>query len=657
MRSFTITLFLGWAGWAQAPPSPCLPTPPVAAAFQKLEDLRQTLPIDLYIDQTRAWLRQLVLEHPDDVFAHLRYLAAHREKGFEDIVRQYRAARDAHPEDARAELYFAASLIGSDTPEAIRRLKALTAQPNFPYPHWILGEVFTYEKFVDRTAAAAHLSDFVEACPEYLPVYERFSFFASGEPLRRAAERLRRVLNGRTDREALGAFRWLWAMEFRAKPEAQESLRIQVQEDMARLGDRYAADDPAAQETRRVFSRLTGGPSGAGPMPPKRPGEEVFESLAEWEKQHPPPQNAGAEARETYQRGRLEAAQELRKRWPDEPMPQLIRLQALAELAETSEAELAAGGDELIQVNRKRPRRFLSTPAVILVARVYLKRGMRLAEIPAMLEAGRREADRNKMFPEADFMNDRNQRMNEQNRYQSRIEARSLEFDWAGRRQDAVRAQEALAAMREDVDRLRGVTLMEAYAQHLDAEYWTKMAQLAEREGRGEGSALYRRTAEERRNAPRRLARVGGEAVSAAGKALPPFRLRGLDGREWTQEDLKGKVAVINVWATWCAPCVAELPHLEKVHARLRGDAKVVVLSFNIDANPGVVAPFLKAKDLSFPVLLAQEYIDQVLTQISIPRTWVVTGSTIRDEVGFRANFEEWIRETMAKVDEAKGQL
>ena len=65
-----------------------------------------------------------------------------------------------------------------------------------------------------------------------------------------------------------------------------------------------------------------------------------------------------------------------------------------------------------------------------------------------------------------------------------------------------MRAQSALAAMLEDLESLMAVTTQPGTAQFLEAAYWTKMARLAELEGRKEDAAEFRRTAEERRSAP-----------------------------------------------------------------------------------------------------------------------------------------------------------
>ena len=79
---------------------------------------------------------------------------------------------------------------------------------------------------------------------------------------------------------------------------------------------------------------------------------------------------------------------------------------------------------------------------------------------------------------------------------------------------------------------------------------------------------------------------------------LPEFELSDLDGRKWSLADLKGKVAFINLWATWCGPCRAELPYVQKLREQLKDRKDVVVLTLNIDAIRGILP------DMTFLLLL-----------------------------------------------------
>ena len=290
---------------------------------------------------------------------------------------------------------------------------------------------------------------------------------------------------------------------------------------------------------------------------------------------------------------------------------------------------------------------------MITVARAYVDRSLRLHEVPRMIEIGLQEAETVRRVPEFDFGGDRNHLINEEFRFESRIAARSVEFDWSLKTSDLPRAQKALSAIRSDVDQLLAVATQVTMAQKLDSEYWTKMARLAELEGRSDEVAKYQRLAEERVNVPRPRT-SGSPSRPLVGTRLPPFRLIGIDGRAWTTADLEGKVAVLNVWATWCGPCIEELPLLQQLYDHLKDNTNVVVLALNADPNPGVVAPFVRARGFTFPVLHAGDYVNQVLPNISIPCNWIVESNVIRSEHVGLSEPGRWLQEILAKVAEVQ---
>jgi thiol-disulfide isomerase/thioredoxin len=117
--------------------------------------------------------------------------------------------------------------------------------------------------------------------------------------------------------------------------------------------------------------------------------------------------------------------------------------------------------------------------------------------------------------------------------------------------------------------------------------------------------------------------RKGEQVWSKTERAVPGFSLTDLSGRVWTLADLKGKTTLINFWATWCGPCVAEMPYLEKLHQRLKDQARVQVLTLNVDENAGVLAPFLRTPNYSFPVAPAQQFVQKTLRVNGCPDNWL----------------------------------
>jgi thiol-disulfide isomerase/thioredoxin len=137
---------------------------------------------------------------------------------------------------------------------------------------------------------------------------------------------------------------------------------------------------------------------------------------------------------------------------------------------------------------------------------------------------------------------------------------------------------------------------------------------------------------------------------------LPNFDLTDLEGRKWTLADLKGKVAFINLWATWCGPCKWELPYVQKLREQMKDRKDVVVLTLNIDDEVGMVQPFMKENKYTFPVLLGQAYAESQGVN-SIPRNWVVSfdGKIMFEGIGFGNDGEEWMKKAAQVIEKVKG--
>ncbi len=92
------------------------------------------------------------------------------------------------------------------------------------------------------------------------------------------------------------------------------------------------------------------------------------------------------------------------------------------------------------------------------------------------------------------------------------------------------------------------------------------------------------------------------EHVTQAGDRAPDFSITTDRGAKITPANFGGKVLVLNFWATWCAPCIEEIPSLEKfVH--VFNDSGVVVLAVSIDSSEKRYADFLKRRPVSFQTM------------------------------------------------------
>lgn len=100
---------------------------------------------------------------------------------------------------------------------------------------------------------------------------------------------------------------------------------------------------------------------------------------------------------------------------------------------------------------------------------------------------------------------------------------------------------------------------------------------------------------------------AASQTGSASGQAAD-FALRDMTGRTIRLSDYQGQVVLINFWATWCVPCAAELPHLQRLYETYR-DQGFVVLAISMDGPESVanVGPHARRYGLTFPVLLDEE--------------------------------------------------
>jgi peroxiredoxin len=87
------------------------------------------------------------------------------------------------------------------------------------------------------------------------------------------------------------------------------------------------------------------------------------------------------------------------------------------------------------------------------------------------------------------------------------------------------------------------------------------------------------------------------------GQVAPEFTLPSLDGAPVSLADLRGKVVLLNFWATWCKPCEDEMPAMQRLHQALAG-TDFVLLAVSTDETREPVEAFRKRLGLDFPILL-----------------------------------------------------
>jgi thiol-disulfide isomerase/thioredoxin len=99
--------------------------------------------------------------------------------------------------------------------------------------------------------------------------------------------------------------------------------------------------------------------------------------------------------------------------------------------------------------------------------------------------------------------------------------------------------------------------------------------------------------------------------------------LRSLDGRLVNLSDLKGKVVFVNLWASWCPPCVAEMPGIQALYQKM-DPTKVAFVMISLDENPAKAQKLLQRKAYTFPVYFPAGSLPPPFDSNSIPSTVIL---------------------------------
>ncbi|MBN8652790.1 MAG: TlpA family protein disulfide reductase [Cytophagales bacterium] len=117
------------------------------------------------------------------------------------------------------------------------------------------------------------------------------------------------------------------------------------------------------------------------------------------------------------------------------------------------------------------------------------------------------------------------------------------------------------------------------------------------------------------------------------------FSIKDLSGSKIPFEQFKGKVVFLNMWATWCGPCRAEMPSIQSLYEKVKSDSIVfVMLSWDRDSDKSKIEKYIEKNSYTFPVYQRSSYLPDNLEVPSIPTTFIISkdGKVIQKEVGVR---------------------
>ncbi len=151
------------------------------------------------------------------------------------------------------------------------------------------------------------------------------------------------------------------------------------------------------------------------------------------------------------------------------------------------------------------------------------------------------------------------------------------------------------------------------------------------------------------------LSQCGKEKKSPAGLA-PDFTLKTLDGQEITLSQLKGKVVLLDFWATWCGPCRESIPHLIQLYNDYQGKGLELI---GMDVDKGdveTVRKFVKSMDIPYPIVVASDDVARNYRVNGIPTTILIDKEgNIRERIaGFSTTIAQGLTTRVAELTSEK---
>jgi len=581
---------------------------------------------------------------------------------------RFRALLAQHPDSLDYQYLQARSLVGTNSKEALRLYaQILEKDPDYPWVHLSQLEIFKAEGFRDRAKLQASFETFTRVCPSSIAPYFYLDQIPDHDLAVRAAAKLRVMLKDAKSEPDLEAYRVLWNVELQELRNEEETR--QIAEDVKRL--------MPLEKSPRIGSLVQRGAALDGDRPLEiqmaTENRAPMKEFGAWEKAHPYPNGAAPEKRHAYGEARLEESARLVEMAPENGLGYAERMNALLALEAPAE-EILGAAEKFLEVSRQHDR---PTNQEVAVASAFADRGIYLDRVPALVGevVGR-------------FDNDlRSIHESPQQRtmfvYQS-VNALSVlvkAYEKSGQGEKAhetVREMQELVAAHRPPATVTDAQVLNFYSLARGA-MWICAGQLAEQEGRKlDALSAYREVPPPLRAAaftpqyklwkelggseegwkqwlagiPKEEVRApAAPAVDNWARRLAPMSIKDFNGNLWTLDRLKGKTTIAVVWATWCGPCVSELPHFARLAERLKERDDVLAISFNVDQNIWLAESFMKKREYNFPALAAKQYAEDLMGDLGIPRTWIIKdGAIVYEREGFGGDADQWVEEMLGRL-------
>lgn len=145
-----------------------------------------------------------------------------------------------------------------------------------------------------------------------------------------------------------------------------------------------------------------------------------------------------------------------------------------------------------------------------------------------------------------------------------------------------------------------------------------------------------------------------GKKQAMKGDEAPDFTLSDLNGSDVRLSDLRGKVVLIEFWATWCPPCRESIPAMNEIYKRYN-EKGLVILGISVDKGQNVaedLRAFVKEYSILYPVLIDSKNINNLYGVYSIPTTFLIDkdGKVILKNIGFSPELEDKLSKEIERL-------
>jgi peroxiredoxin len=131
------------------------------------------------------------------------------------------------------------------------------------------------------------------------------------------------------------------------------------------------------------------------------------------------------------------------------------------------------------------------------------------------------------------------------------------------------------------------------------------------------------------------VASCGDKEKVEKGPPAPGFELKNLEGESVKLSDFKGKVVLLNFWATWCPPCIKEMPMFQDLYQKHK-DKGFVILGVSMDKSKKIAQKFIQKEGITYPILMGNPELGAKYRVRGLPTSYIIgrQGHLLRQFMG-----------------------